>query len=70
MNIVRILFSIAVISGWNLYQMDVKNVFLQGTIEEEVYMTLSSVHEKESNTNLAWRLYKSIYGLKQFLNNL
>ena len=41
MNTVRILFSIAVNNGWNLYQMDVKNAFLQGTLEEEVYMNQS-----------------------------
>jgi Reverse transcriptase (RNA-dependent DNA polymerase) len=28
MNTVRILLSIAVNNGWNLYQMDIKNVFL------------------------------------------
>jgi hypothetical protein len=39
MNTVRILFSIAVNNSWNLYQMNVKNTFLQGTLEEEVYMT-------------------------------
>jgi len=24
--------------GWNIHQMDVKNVFLNGTIDEEVYI--------------------------------
>jgi Reverse transcriptase (RNA-dependent DNA polymerase) len=38
MNTVRVLLSIAVKLYWDLYQMDVKNVFLQGTLEEEVYM--------------------------------
>ena len=65
MNTIRILFSIAVNNGWNLYQMDVKNAFLQGTLEEEVYMTLPPGHVKEKNTNLVCRLNKSIYGLKQ-----
>jgi Reverse transcriptase (RNA-dependent DNA polymerase) len=46
--------------------MDVKNVFLQGTLEKKVYMTLSSGHKKENISNLICRLKKSIYGLKQF----
>jgi Reverse transcriptase (RNA-dependent DNA polymerase) len=36
MNTVRVLLSIAVNLDWNLYQLDVKNTFLQGTLEEEV----------------------------------
>jgi Reverse transcriptase (RNA-dependent DNA polymerase) len=65
MNIVRILFSTAINHKWNLYQMDIKNVFLQGTLEEEVYMDLPSDHEQEKNSNLVCRLKKVIYELKQ-----
>jgi Reverse transcriptase (RNA-dependent DNA polymerase) len=65
MNTVRIILSIAVSGGWNLYQMDVKNIFLQGTLEEEIYMTLPPGQRNENNTNLACRLYKLIYGSKQ-----
>jgi Reverse transcriptase (RNA-dependent DNA polymerase) len=66
LNIVRILLSIAVNKKWNLHQMDVKNAFLQGTLEEEVYMSLPPGHAQEGNTNLVCKLRKSIYGL----NNL
>jgi Reverse transcriptase (RNA-dependent DNA polymerase) len=64
MNTVRIILSIGVNGGWNLYQMNVKNIFL-GTLEEEIYIILPSGHRNENNTNLTYRLYKSIYGLKQ-----
>jgi Reverse transcriptase (RNA-dependent DNA polymerase) len=64
-NIVRILLSIAVNQQWSLHQMDVKNVFLQGTLEEVVYMSLPPGYAQEDNTNLVCKLRKSIYGLKQ-----
>jgi Reverse transcriptase (RNA-dependent DNA polymerase) len=65
MNTVRILFSIAINQGWKLHQLDVKNIFLQRTLEEKIYMKLSPNHEKEIKPNLACRLKKLIYGLKQ-----
>ena len=40
MNTIRILLSIATNKNWNLFQMDVKNSFLQGNLEEEVYIDI------------------------------
>jgi Reverse transcriptase (RNA-dependent DNA polymerase) len=65
MNTVRILFSIAVNHGCNLYQMNVKNTFLQGNLEEEIYINLPLGHEQEKSSNIVCRIKKSIYGLKQ-----
>ena len=65
MSTVRVLLSVAVNQCWNLYQMDVKNAFLQGTLDEEVYMNLPPGHKNENNKSLTCRLHKSIYGLKQ-----
>jgi Reverse transcriptase (RNA-dependent DNA polymerase) len=65
MNTVQILLSVAVNNDWNLHQMDVKNVFLQGTLEEKIYMTIPPEHKREGTSNLVCRLNKFIYGLKQ-----
>jgi Reverse transcriptase (RNA-dependent DNA polymerase) len=65
MSTVRILLSVATNLGWDLYQMDIKNAFLQGVLEEEVYMTLPPGHKNTSNPSLVCRLKKIIYGLKQ-----
>ena len=38
MNAVRIIISLAAHFGWEMHWFDVKNVFLHGSLEEEVYM--------------------------------
>jgi hypothetical protein len=38
MTIVRAIIAMATAKGWSLHQMDVKNVFLHGDLQEKVYM--------------------------------
>jgi hypothetical protein len=62
---IRSIISIATEMGWMVHHMDVKIVFLNGFIEEEVYIEKPhgfEVSERESHVCL---LRKELYGLKQ-----
>ncbi|RVW35073.1 Retrovirus-related Pol polyprotein from transposon TNT 1-94 [Vitis vinifera] len=65
LNTVRVLLSLATNLDWSLHQLDVKNVFLNGDLKEEVYMDIPAGLETTSNFNKVCRLRKSLYGLKQ-----
>jgi Reverse transcriptase (RNA-dependent DNA polymerase)/Integrase core domain/gag-polypeptide of LTR copia-type/GAG-pre-integrase domain len=65
MNTVRTVMSIATNCDWPLFQMDVRNAFLHGDLEEEVYMDLPPGMITPSEKRMACRLKKAIYGLKQ-----
>ena len=60
---VRVLLSIAVNLDWPLYQLDVKNAFLNGDLNEEVYMNVPAGVATEPG--MVCRLKKALYGLKQ-----
>ena len=45
--------------------MDVKSVFLNGTIKEEVYVEQPSGFEDHQFSNHVYKLNKVLYGLKQ-----
>jgi len=64
-NTIRILISIAANRDWPLQQFDVKNAFLNGDLEEEVYMELPPGVNSNLGKGEVCRLKKSLYGLKQ-----
>ncbi|WZZ50850.1 hypothetical protein YC2023_050957 [Brassica napus] len=65
LHTIRIVLSLAVNLGWGLWQMDVKNAFLQGELEDEVYMHPPPGLEHLVKRGNVLRLKKAIYGLKQ-----
>ncbi|KAL0641744.1 hypothetical protein Bca4012_102720 [Brassica carinata] len=65
LHTIRIVLSLAVNLGWGLWQMDVKNAFLQGELEDEVYMYPPPGLEHLVKRGNVLRLKKAIYGLKQ-----
>ncbi|KAJ0852480.1 putative RNA-directed DNA polymerase [Helianthus annuus] len=61
---VRTIITLAVYYGWSLYQLDVDNAFLHGTITEDVYMKLPQGYYSKNESKVC-KLVKSLYGLKQ-----
>ena len=62
---IRLLFSMAAMRSWPLYQMDIKNAFLHGGIAEEIYMEQPPGFVAQGESGLVCRLRCSLYGLKQ-----
>ncbi|GJV80928.1 retrovirus-related pol polyprotein from transposon TNT 1-94 [Tanacetum coccineum] len=62
---ISILLAIACANDFKLYQIDVKSAFLNGFINEEVYVAQSSGFIDFQKLNYVYKLKKDLYGLKQ-----
>jgi hypothetical protein len=62
---IRILLAYAIHHDFKLHQMDVKSAFLNGPLQEEVYVKQLSGFEDPNLPNHVYKLHKALYGLKQ-----
>jgi histone deacetylase 1/2 len=62
---IRLLLSLAITRAWFMRQLDVQNAFLNGVLEEEVFMHQPPGFEDSKRPRHLCRLTKAIYGLKQ-----
>jgi hypothetical protein len=62
---IRILLAFAMSKGFKLYQMDVKSAFLNGVIQEEVYVRQPPGFESPIYPDTVYKLSNALYGLKQ-----
>ena len=62
---IRTIISLAAKMGWRVHRMDVKTAFLNGVIEEEVYIEQPEGFDVENKETHVCKLHRALYGLKQ-----
>ena len=62
---IRILLSIAACLNYEIWQMDVKTAFLNGSLDESIYMVQPEGFVSQGQEQKVCKLQRSIYGLKQ-----
>ncbi|GJY89894.1 retrovirus-related pol polyprotein from transposon TNT 1-94 [Tanacetum coccineum] len=62
---IRIFIANAATKNMIIYQMDVKTAFLNGDLQEEVFVSQPEEFEDQDNPTHVYRLKKALYGLKQ-----
>ena len=65
LDTVRMLISLAAYHNQKIYQSDVKSAFLNGNLEEEVYVQQPEGFVAKEEEHKVCRLKKALYGLKQ-----
>jgi hypothetical protein len=62
---IRVLLAFVTSKGFKLYQMDVKSAFLNGVIQEEVYVRQPPSFENPKYPDRVYKLSKAFYGLSK-----
>ncbi|CAL9017140.1 unnamed protein product [Prunus brigantina] len=65
LDTIRTLIALAAQRGWKLFQLDVKSAFLNGVLDEEVYVDQPLGFVIKNKEDGVYRLKKALYGLKQ-----
>ncbi|RDX74494.1 hypothetical protein CR513_45758, partial [Mucuna pruriens] len=62
---IRLVVTTTIFRGWSLHQLDVKSVFLNVSLEEEVYLCQPPSFEVTRHENKVYKLKKALFGLNQ-----
>ena len=64
---VHLILALAAKNGWEVHHLDVKSAFLNGVLQEEVYVLQPEGFEKTGEEHKVYKLIKALYGLCQAL---
>ena len=64
LDTVRVMLAVAANRGWQVHHLDVKSAFLNGELQEEVYVSQPEGYMVKGKENLVYRLHKTLYGLR------
>src|SRR5712675_3043182 len=64
-ELLRLVLALAALEDWEIQQMDVKSAFLNGVLDEEIYMEQPIGFITPGTETKVCRLKRAIYGLKQ-----
>jgi len=62
---VCLILALSALEDWHITGLDVKNTFLCGELDEEIYMKRPEGYHIKGQGHCVWRLLKALYGLKQ-----
>ncbi|KAM1072945.1 hypothetical protein ACFX2B_017883 [Malus domestica] len=65
LDTIRIVIALAAQREWTIHQMDVKNAFLHGEINEEIFVEQPPGYVQRGKEHKVYKLRKALYGLKQ-----
>ncbi|KAM0975403.1 hypothetical protein ACFX13_018728 [Malus domestica] len=65
LDTIKTLVTLAAQKSWKLYQLNVKSAFLNGVLEDEVYVDQLEGFVVKGKEDKVYKLYKALYGLKQ-----
>ena len=67
LDTIRLLLALAANRGWQVHHLDVKSAFLNGELEEEVYVSQLEGYVQKGKEKMVLKLSKALYGLRQAL---
>lgn len=62
MTSVRVLISLAATQGWKLWELDVKNAFLYGDLDKDIYMEQQLSYTLKAHPGHVCKLKEALYG--------
>ena len=62
---IKLIIALAANRGWKIHHLDVKTAFLNGELEEQVFVTQPEGYVVKGKEQYALKLSKALYGLKQ-----